>query len=78
MKSNVGFWFVLVLSVVFVAGCFTYAAEMRESNLIGGEVFTIALPVFIVWTKISEAERENQRLKSLNESLKKQVWDSLR
>lgn len=78
MKSNVGFWFVLILSVVFVAGCFTYAAEMRESNLIGGEVFTIALPVFIVWTKISEAERENQKLKSQNEAYKKALWQDMR
>lgn len=78
MKSNTGFWLALILSIVFVACCFAYAAETRENGMVGGEVFTIALPVFIVWNKISEAERENQKLKSQNEAYKKALWQDMR
>lgn len=78
MKSNVGFWFTLILSIIFVAICFNYAAETRDTVRIGGEVFTIALPVFIVWNKMSEAERENQKLKSQNDAYKKALWQDMK
>ena len=78
MKNSFWFGVVLTASILVVVWSFRCADILRGYDAIGGEVFTIALPVFIVWNKLSEQERERQRLKLLNESLKKQVWDGLK
>ena len=70
-KINI-FWFgfALTLSILAVVWCFEYADGVRGYNSTGGEVFTIALPLYVVWKKISDMGRKIQRLKRYNQSLK--------
>ena len=72
MKKLDNFWFgiILILSISAVIWCFSYADNCRGYNSIGGEVFTIALPILVVWKKISEMGRKIQRLKKYNKLLK--------
>lgn len=62
MKKISGFLFVasLILSILFVFWCFNYADSVRGYNALGGEIFTIMLPLWIVTNKIS-ALKQNKR-----------------
>ena len=64
------FGVILTFSILFVGMCFVYANRMRDIPSMGGEVFTIALPLYVVWKKISEMGQKIQRLKRYNQSLK--------
>ena len=54
-KLNV-FLFVasLILSILLVVWCFDYADSVRGYNALGGEIFTIMLPLWMVTNKIKE------------------------
>ena len=70
-KSNIfGFGVALTLAILAVVYCFEYADAVRGYNSIGGEVFTIALPLYVVWMKISDMGQKIQKLKQYNQSLK--------
>ena len=70
MKNKFWFGAFLTIAILLVVRCFEYADAVRGYNSTGGEVFTIALPLYIVWKKISELGRKIQRLKRYNQSLK--------
>ena len=63
-----GFWFgvILTLSILAVVWCFEYADATRGYNSTGGEVFTIALPLYIVWKKLTTMGRQIEKLKRQN------------
>jgi hypothetical protein len=68
MKRLNNFWFgvLLVLSVLIVIWAFDYARDVRGYGAIGGEVFTIALPLLIVRWKLWTVEQEyKERLQQL-------------
>lgn len=76
MKKLNDFWFgvLLVLSILFVVWCFQYAnAERIAENKVGGEVFTIALPLLItkwkLWTVEQEKKANQLRIKQLSHKL---------
>lgn len=66
MKKGFLFGVILTLSILAVVWCFEYADATRGYNAIGGEVFTIALPLWIVWKKISAMGRQMEKLKRQN------------
>ena len=68
--KNICFSVLLLCSVLVVGFCFRIAVLQRGDAPLGGELFTIALPLYIVWKKISEMGRKIQRLKRYNQSLK--------
>ena len=70
MKNKFWFGAFLTIAILLVVRCFEYADAVRGYNGTGGEVFMIALPLYIVWKKISEMGRKIQRLKRYNQSLK--------
>ena len=72
MKKLNNFWFgvILILSILVVMWCFDYADNFRGYNSTGGEVFMIALPLYVVWMKISDMGQKIQKLKQYNQSLK--------
>ena len=70
MKNKFWFGVFLTIAILLVVRCFEYADAVRGYNGTGSEVFTIALPLYIVWKKISEMGRKIQRLKRYNQSLK--------
>ena len=61
---------ILTLSILLVGMCFVYANKMRDVPSLGGEVFTIALPLYVVWKRLTTMGQEIQRLKRHNRSLK--------
>lgn len=62
MKKLKSFLFVssLMLSILLVVWCFNYADSVRGYNALGGEIFTIMLPLWIVTNKIN-ALKQNKR-----------------
>ena len=75
MKKLNNFWFgvILILSILVVMWCFDYADNFRGYNSTGGEVFTIALVIWIVERKISQLEQIIHNLKQQNNELKKSI-----
>jgi hypothetical protein len=73
MKKLNNFWFgaMLTLSIVFVVWCFGYADEVRGFNSTGTEVFTLALPLLIVWKKFKAMGQKIERLKQYNKAMEK-------
>ena len=73
MDMNKDFWFgfALTLAILFVVLCFEYADGFRGFNSSGSEVFTIALPLWIVWKKMSAMGQKIQRLKQRNKAIEK-------
>ena len=68
--KNFLFYLILGISVVLVCIAFDYADAVRGYNATGGEVFTIALPLGIVWNKISAMGQKINRLKEENKALR--------
>lgn len=73
------FWILLILSIYFVGFCFSYANSLRHSLWVGGEIFTIAIPMWLVWVKVERLKKalrkkkiENSRLKEENDFLRKE------
>lgn len=68
MKNLNNFWFgvILTLSILAVIWCFDYADNWRGYNSTGGEVFMIALPLYIVWKKLTTMGQQIERLKQQN------------
>ena len=63
------FWF--VFAIMTVVYCFRYAsAERIAENKVGGEVFTLALPLFVarwkLWTVEQEKKANRMRIKQLS------------
>lgn len=53
----------LVFAVLAVVWCFNYADECRKIDATGGEVFTIALPLMIVFLKakmVGQKSKQNR------------------
>ena len=75
MKNLNNFWFgvILTLSILAVIWCFDYADNWRGYNSTGGEVFMIALPLYIVWKKLTTMGQEIQRLKRQNNMKRKHI-----
>ena len=73
MKNLNNFWFgaILTLSILSVIWCFDYADNWRGYNSTGGEVFTIALPLYIVWKKLTTMGRQIEKLKRQNNTKRK-------
>ena len=61
MKNKFWFGAILTLSILLVVRCFEYADAMRGSDQMGAEVFTIVLPLLIVFNQISSLEQKIQR-----------------
>ena len=63
-----GFWFgvALTLSILAVVWCFEYADATRGYDAIGGEVFTLALPLILVWKKMSTMGQKIEKLEQQN------------
>jgi hypothetical protein len=76
MKRLNNLWFgaLLTLSILFVVWAFTYAQDFRGSNAVGGEVFTIALPLTLVWLKLRAMGQKIMDLKMYNKELKRHLW----
>ena len=56
--NNMWFGALFTLSLLFVGWCFQNAALERGEAKIGGEVFTIALPLMLVWLKSRATEQK--------------------
>ena len=71
--KNTFFRVCLTFSLVLVVFSFLHAREFRGYNAAGGEVFTIALVIWIVERKISQLEQIIHNLKQQNNELKKSI-----
>ena len=59
--NNFTFGVTITLSILLCCKCFQYAAGERPTqNIIGGEVFTLALPLLIIKWKMWTAEQEQK------------------
>ena len=61
MKNKFWFGAFLTIAILLVVRCFEYADAVRSSNETGAEVFTIVLPLLIVFNQISKLEQKIQR-----------------
>lgn len=62
-SKNWAFWTLTTVSILFACRCFQLAtADRVNPSAIGGEVFTIAFPLWIIERKISTMARANRRL----------------
>ena len=68
MKNKFWFGVILTISILLVIRCFEYADAVRGSNETGVEVFTIVLPLLIVFNQISKLE---QKIRRKNEYIQK-------
>ena len=68
MKNKFWFGVFLTIAILLVVRCFEYADVVRGSNQTGAEVFTIVLPLMIVFREMSKLER---KLNRKNEYIKK-------
>jgi hypothetical protein len=68
MKNKFWFGAFLTIVILLVVRCFEYADAVRGSNQTGAEVFTIVLPLMIVFHGISKLE---QKLNRKNDYIKK-------
>ena len=75
MKNLNNFWFgiILTLSILAVIWCFDYADNWRGYNSTGGEVFTIARPLTLVWFKLRAMGQKIMDLKMYNKELRKHL-----
>lgn len=73
MRNNFWFGVLLTLSICFVCFCFVQANATRETPTMGSEVFTIALPLAIVFRKIMMLEKRIQRKSEYIKNLEKQL-----
>lgn len=71
--NNIWFGFILALAMLWVGRSFATAYASRGYLAIGGEVFTIALPMLIVHLKLRSVERERERYKNLVMILRKDL-----
>ena len=69
----VWFGFSLAMSIILVAMCFEYADRMRGFEGTGSEVFMIALPMWLVYRKMSDIGQNMKRLTRLNKALLKNM-----
>ena len=73
MRKNFWFGVFLTLSILLVVWVFDYAESFRGCESIGGEVFMIALPLWIVHCKLTELGQKIERLKKHNQDLAKKL-----
>ena len=71
--NNIWFGGLLVVSILLVVWCFEYADTFRGYNSTGTEVFTIALPLTLVWLKLRDMGRKIENLKQYNKALQRQL-----
>lgn len=77
--NNFLFGVLFTISIILVAKSFQYATAFRvgqgiSGDSIGGEVFTIALPLLLVWQKLKAEQRAYQSLKNeLKQSRKQEL-----
>lgn len=79
MKKLNDFWFGVLFcaSICLVCYCFIIANAQRESVTVGGEVFTIALPLLVAKWKLHTVEQEKSQCRKtihrLNEQLRTKI-----
>lgn len=57
--NNFLFGVIITLSILMCCKCFQYAANHRAvDNAVGGEVFTIVLPVALIHQKLKSVEQK--------------------
>lgn len=61
--KSILFYGALVGSVILCAICFKYASENRVSDVMGGEVFMLALPLLVVKLKLWAVEEHEKKRK---------------
>ena len=76
--NNFTFGVTITLSILLCCKCFQYAAgEHTADNVIGGEVFTLALPVLKIkwkmWTVEQEKKNQKKRLNRLRQTTEEQA-----
>lgn len=58
------FWIFIIASILLCCKCFQMSAGGHEvSSTIGGEVFTLVLPLWLIDRKLTATRRTNHRLK---------------
>lgn len=63
-KNDFSFWVFIIASILLCCKCFQTAVGDHEvTNAIGGEVFTIVLPLWLIDRKLTATRRMNHRLK---------------
>ena len=67
------FYVLLSLSLLVVCCAFDYADAVRGYNATGGEVFTIILPLMVIWSKMETMSHNIQRLKQYNKALQENI-----
>ena len=73
MKNKFWFGVILTIAILLVVRCFEYADAVRGYNGTGSEVFTIALPLWIVWKKLTTMGQKIERLEQYNQELQKHI-----
>lgn len=69
-NKNFMFWVLIIASILLCCKCFQTAVGGHNTpNVIGGEIFTLVLPLWLIDRKLTTTERTNHRLK---QQLKKQ------
>ena len=76
--NNFTFGVTITLSILLCCKCFQYAAGERPTqNIIGGEVFTLALPLLIIkwkmWTVEQEKKKQQKKLRQLMQTTAEQA-----
>ena len=59
----------ILASILFVVYCFEQADAVRGYNATGSEVFTIALPLWIMWRIVTGLCEKIDKLKKYNKKL---------
>ena len=72
--KNLWFYLSLILSIILVIASFKYAQEVRGYDALGGEVFTLILPMLLVYNKIAYRERRIKILKQYNKELARNMF----
>lgn len=58
------FWVFVFASILFCCKCFqTVAGERELTGVIGGEVFTLVLPLWLIDNRLTAMRRTNNKLK---------------
>lgn len=65
MKNRFTFYIALTIAILCACWCFQYAQWFRGYLAIGGEVFTLILPIWIVEKEITRLENKIKRMKKL-------------
>lgn len=76
--NDFGFGVLVTVSIFICCLCFSFATSDRNADIaIGGEIFTIALPLLIIrwkmWTVEQEKKQQQKRIAQLQQLLKEKT-----